>query len=145
MALITCKPLTLSYVRHGFIAQYYPHSTQLQYKAEMVNNMRHGSYEEYHRNGNLLYKGTFLYNRPIGQCDTYYDSGQLEASMTFNGYGNLEGKHTTYYPDGRLMCKAYFVNGVFHDYYSVFDENGKLLLLLHYDHGKKHTIVEYKE
>ncbi len=131
---------------HGFRVEYYSNSKQVHVHAETVNGMLHGAYHEYHKNGTPKYEGTFLYNRPIGQCKTFYDDGQLEASMTFNGYGNLEGLHWTYYPHGQLMCKAYFVNGEFHGYYSVYDEDGTLLMLRIYEYGtKKQSILEPKE
>lgn len=137
---------TLFLPLHGFRVEMYPNSKQMSIKAETVNGMLHGAYHEYYENGNPKYTGTFLYNRPIGQCKTYYEDGQLEASMTFNGYGNLEGLHWTYYPHGQLMCKAYFVNGEFHGYYSVYDEDGTLLMLRIYEYGtKKQTIVSPKE
>jgi antitoxin component YwqK of YwqJK toxin-antitoxin module len=47
------------------------------------NGKKHGYWEVYHSNGNLIYKGNYINGKRIGYWEDYYSNGCLSHKQYF--------------------------------------------------------------
>jgi antitoxin component YwqK of YwqJK toxin-antitoxin module len=66
---------------------------------------KQGFWKKSYPNGNLLYKGEFKDNKPIGKMLRYYESGGLQASLAF-GPDGYTAKAKLFYEDGELSAEG---------------------------------------
>jgi antitoxin component YwqK of YwqJK toxin-antitoxin module len=75
---------------------------------------KHGYWEEYWSNGQLLWKGNFVNGNRDGYWEWYYTHGQLISKGRYVN-DKREGYWEDYYSSGQLMRKGNFVNGRFQE------------------------------
>jgi antitoxin component YwqK of YwqJK toxin-antitoxin module len=70
---------------------------------------KHGPWEHYWQNGNLMHKGEFKDGQRVGYWEIYNRNG----SLRYNGIYNMNkcvGLWKTYYPDGTLHKIEFYAN-----------------------------------
>ena len=67
-----------------------------------------GTYEIYHDNGQLGYKGFYKDGKKDGIIETYYKNGQLWDRKTIKDW-KLNGLREVYTKDGTLIEKCFYV------------------------------------
>jgi antitoxin component YwqK of YwqJK toxin-antitoxin module len=75
---------------------------------------KHGYWEEYYDNGQLMRKGNFVNGNRDGYWEEYRPNGQLLWKGNYVN-GNLDGYWEWYYSNGQLMSKGNYVNGRFQE------------------------------
>ena len=79
--------------KHGYWEEYYEND-QLMSKGDYLNGKAHGLWEFYYVNGQLWYKGDYLNGKAHGLWEYYYSNGVL----SYKGYYDM-GKQVDYNPD----------------------------------------------
>ena len=72
--------------------------------------IRHGPFAQYHDNGQLEIKGTYIGGKRDGPWVFYHDNGQLWVEGTLK-VGVKDGLWISYYENGQLAYKGSFLNG----------------------------------
>jgi antitoxin component YwqK of YwqJK toxin-antitoxin module len=72
-----------------------------------AQGQRHGLWEQYHTNGQLSYKGTYINDMEHGPWVTYYDSGQLWVKGTYN-MGQRDGIFEWYNLNGSIKETRFY-------------------------------------
>jgi antitoxin component YwqK of YwqJK toxin-antitoxin module len=76
---------------------------------------RHGYWEIYYENDQLMSKGNYVNDKEHGYWEWYHDNGQLDSKGNYLN-GKLHGYWEAYYSDGDLDYKGYFDMGEQVDY-----------------------------
>jgi antitoxin component YwqK of YwqJK toxin-antitoxin module len=79
--------------KHGYWERYY-YNGQLICKGNYVNGKEHGYWEYYWSNGNLDSKGNYVNGKEHGYWEDYYSNGKLR----YKGYYDM-GNKVDYNPD----------------------------------------------
>ncbi len=79
--------------RHGYWERYY-NNGNLMYKGNYVDGNRHGYWEGYYENGKLKYKGNYVDGKEHGYWESYYYNGNLY----YKGFYDM-GEEVDYNPD----------------------------------------------
>jgi hypothetical protein len=85
--------------RHGYWERYYDNG-QLMYKGNYVNGKQHGYWEKYFDNGQLCYKGNYVNGEEHGYWEEYYSNG----NKFYVGYYDM-GKEVDYNPDEQKLIE----------------------------------------
>ncbi len=92
-----------------------------------AKGLRQGYWKKYYPNGNLIYKGFFKDNKPVGLFHRYYESGALKVKISYTEVNNL-ARATWFYENGSLAAKGNY-SGTAKDsiweYYSYYDNSLK--------------------
>ncbi len=75
-----------------------------------------------------------------GNWKSYYLN---EESLSFEGrflQGNEDGKHTYYYPNGKIKEERYYNAGQKVKSWSKYNEKGDLIIVIQYKEGKEYKI-----
>ena len=124
--------------------------------------MKQGHWKKHYPNGNLMYQGFFIDDRPSGLLNRYFEDGTLKATMEFYDQGS-RSRARIYYQGGGLAAEGNFIGsdkdstwryysyynnslssieryekGVLNGTQEKFYSNGQLLESLNWSHGKKH-------
>lgn len=90
--------------------------------------------------GDLLYRGTFTDDRPVGTFTFYYPGEQIKSILQYK----FEGKiiyAKLFHPEGTQMAKGKYVGREIRDsIWSFYDINGNVLSVETYRYGKKHGL-----
>ncbi|MBN1415550.1 MAG: hypothetical protein JW973_10655 [Bacteroidales bacterium] len=92
-----------------------------------ANGLKQGYWKKYYSNGNLMYKGFFKDNKPLGEMSRYYEDGALKVLMLFTGENDC-ARSTLYYQNGKLAAKGNYIGTVKDstwEYYSYYDQSIK--------------------
>ncbi len=104
--------------------------------------------EDYDENGNLIFLGSFLNQKPIGVHRFFDENGSVIQSKTYNVYheliaegivklnGNKDGSWTYYYPDQKIEAKGFYQNGEKSGKWIFYFRNGKVEQTGSYINGK---------
>jgi antitoxin component YwqK of YwqJK toxin-antitoxin module len=84
-------------------------------KGSYVYGTKNGEWFHYHSNGELIFRGAFIEDRP-------------------------EGKHKWWYPNGKIKKEGSFAYGEKNGTWKKYDENGVLLISIDYKDGKEYKI-----
>ncbi len=57
--------------------------------------------------------------------------------------GKREGEYNTYYENGNIKEKGYYINGLIEGEYNTYYENGNIYIRCLYKNGKIKNIIEY--
>jgi antitoxin component YwqK of YwqJK toxin-antitoxin module len=91
-----------------------------------VNGRPSGPMKIFHENGKISEEGIWENNRWKGNYKLYYENGQVQHEFTFNEAGRREGNQKYFYENGQTAIEGNFENGkesgVIKEYY----ENGDL-------------------
>jgi antitoxin component YwqK of YwqJK toxin-antitoxin module len=79
------------------------------------------------------YMGSFVNGKQNGVFLYYYPSGSYHQTCIY-GYGNLHGDYTVYNEEGKIVLKGQYKNGLKHGYWRDLDKN----LIGRYYKGKRH-------
>lgn len=119
------------------------------YQLDKNTNKKHGKYQEYDIEGNLVIEREFVADQAQGIEKNYYPSGKLEGKVTqerglyhgpFTYYyedgtikqegayvdNQMEGVLKTYYPDGTLKDVVTLVGGLTQGPFTEYNPNGTL-------------------
>jgi antitoxin component YwqK of YwqJK toxin-antitoxin module len=89
--------------------------------------LKQGYWKKYYPNGNLMYKGFFRDDKPVGEMKRYFKSGNLKAILVFNE-NSYYAKARVYYEDGTLASEGYYSDSEkdsIWKYYSYYDQKLK--------------------
>lgn len=90
-----------------------------------ANNMKQGFWKKTYPGGQLMYKGLFRDNKPVGEMRRYYESGSIKAFLNYDNKG--EKAHARlYYEGGQLAAEGNFFNSLKDSiwlYYSYYDRS----------------------
>jgi antitoxin component YwqK of YwqJK toxin-antitoxin module len=102
--------------------------------------LKQGYWKKSYNNGNLMYKGFFKDNKPLGKMIRYYESGGLQAILEFrNDIESTQAK--LYYEDGEISAEGNYINTLkdsLWKYYSFW--TGALVSEEYYIKGKKNGV-----
>jgi antitoxin component YwqK of YwqJK toxin-antitoxin module len=89
--------------------------------------LKQGYWKKYYPNGNLMYKGFFRDDKPVGELHRYFESGALKVVMEFTGT-NGDSRSVLYYENGKPAARGNYI-GTAKDstweYYSFYDQSLK--------------------
>ena len=77
---------------------------------DVKDGYKHGKFELYDLDGNLLMNGQTDSNRNVGKWQYFFEDGTLESEGNFN-YDHPDGKWTWYYPGGQIKEEGVYNNG----------------------------------
>ena len=89
----------------------------------LKNDLYHGSYLEWHPNGNLKQRLYFNEDKLEGLQEAFSSSGLLITRAHFSN-GIKSGPYSEWHPNGQLKVQAYFKNGNLDGDYIEWFENG---------------------
>jgi len=104
--------------------------------------------EKFDDNGNLIFQGSYLNQKPIGVHRFFDEKGRVIKSKTYNAYHQLisegivqlngykQGKWITYYPGGSQKAEGYYQNNLKTGSWNYYFSNGKLEQTGSYSNGK---------
>ncbi len=123
--------------------QYFTASGKLVSEGDMIEKNREGEWVYYHKKGNTvmtreLYKGGKL----EGKTTTYYPNGQVTEELTYVN-GIKEGENLYYSPDGVLLKKLKYRNDKLQGPAEYYDAHGNVTIKGNYRNGKKHGLWQY--
>lgn len=72
-----------------------------------AHNLKQGFWRKSYSNGNLMYKGFFKNDKPVGEMRRYFESGRLKALLIYNGTGE-SAKARLFYENGNLAAEGKF-------------------------------------
>lgn len=85
----------------------------------------HGTYTEYHSNGQVAEVTEYVYDRAEGKNLEYYENGTVKDEKNYqNNY--YDGQHKTWYSNGKLKSIVTYISGEAHGPALYYDINGKL-------------------
>ena len=97
--------------------------------------VRHGDCKEYHDNGKLKLKGSFIYDQPEGLILEYFDSGRQKSEKNYSG-GKQVGTWKNWLPSGQLRSVHSFnANGQLHGEAVSYDAYGGIQSKMKYTNG----------
>jgi|MDSW01.2.fsa_nt_gb hypothetical protein len=100
-----------------------------------ANEERHGLYEEYYPDGQIMRRSMFEHGQLHGDIMEYYPNGQIMRTGTFE-HGKRHGEFIRYYNDGGLMQVSNFQNGEPHGILLRYDHNGNRVQKNMFDQGR---------
>ncbi|MFP4024779.1 MAG: toxin-antitoxin system YwqK family antitoxin [Thiohalospira sp.] len=104
--------------------------------------------EDYDENGNLLFEGSYLNQKPIGVHRFFNVKGEVIKTKIYNPYhelisegivqldGKREGKWIDYYPEGKKRAEGYYNNGEKTGNWKFYFPNGRIQQTGSYINGK---------
>lgn len=112
-----------------------------------ANGLKQGLWEKKYPNGNLMYTGQFVNDKPVGEWVRFHENGKIKAQISYNGdrasaqlfdnqekliaqgvYINQEKEGTwKYFNNGRLVSEENFAHGVKNGICRTFYETGEIL------------------
>ena len=153
----------IGYKFYGVYLDYYPNGNVCR-KAFFTNNYLKGNYEVYYPNGKLKIRGQFNSDIPSVQTHLYEDNivGTLRKNTKLDFYSGRVGEWQYYTPDGEMMRKEYYKNGVLdeqqtYNYSFSYFESGNIKTiigkqrelysgeyLLYFDSGKLSKVFNFE-
>jgi antitoxin component YwqK of YwqJK toxin-antitoxin module len=88
---------------------------------------KQGYWKKYYPNGNLMYKGFFKDDKPVGEMKRYFESGNLKAILIFDEKTDYSSAKI-YYEDGTLASDGFYSGSKkdsIWNYYSYYDRQLK--------------------
>ncbi len=102
-----------------------------------ARNLKQGYWEKKYPNGELIYRGYFKDDKPVGEMKRFYESGALQAVLIYGETGEYV-RARLFYENGNLAAEGLYYNmekDSIWDYYSYYDES--LTLKESYNKGKR--------
>lgn len=112
-----------------------------------AKGLKQGEWKKYHKTGQLRYVGSFKNDKPVGEFQYFYDTGEIQRKITHNKNGSYSitfhktggpqsvGKYVNqkkdstwvYYDlDGYKIASEYFTGGLKNRIAYIFHQNGKI-------------------
>ncbi len=108
---------------------------------------KQGYWRKYYPNGELIYRGCFQDDRPVGLMQRFYEDGGLKAELVFSGISGT-ARATLYYRNGMPGARGKYTGQLRDSVWSFYSyHTGSLSCLESYNMGKKEgpTIKFYPE
>jgi len=103
--------------------------------SRLAEFVRHGDHKEYHDNGKIKLKGSFIYDSPEGLILEYYDSGRQKSEKNYHG-GKQVGIWKYWLPSGQLRSiQSFNANGQLHGESVSYDTYGGIQSKMNYSDG----------
>ena len=80
-----------------------------------INGLLNGIELNFDRNGKKISKKNWIDNLIIGPYETFYQSGILKSSTTYNSDGVKYGVYYEYFPSGNTSVKGRYIDGIKQD------------------------------
>ena len=81
------------------------------YTRNPTDSSRHGSYEAFTDDGQLVERANYTHDRLTGERRLYYPNGQVQYVETYVD-GEFQGPYRSYYPDGTLQLEGQYIDNV---------------------------------
>lgn len=104
-------------------------------------NLKQGFWKKHYSNGNLMYKGFFRDDKPVGEMRRYFESGALRAIFQYDREGN-RSKAVLYYENGEIAAEGNYIGSLKDStwtYYSYYNKN--VTGRENYNNGKRHGLT----
>jgi antitoxin component YwqK of YwqJK toxin-antitoxin module len=118
----------------------------LKSRLTFVNGKPDGYCWIYHENGKIMEEGVWKNSRWVGKYKLYYDNGQVQHEFSFNESGRRDGPQKYFHENGEIAIEGTFANGresgIIKEYY----ENGELRVEKNFNNGNVDlaSIKEYQ-
>ncbi|MDC8003389.1 hypothetical protein POV27_04965 [Aureisphaera galaxeae] len=123
--------------------QYFTASGKLVSEGNMIQKDRDGEWVYYHKKGSSVMTREFYKNGKLeGKKTTYYPNGQVTEELNFIN-GSKEGENLYYSPDGVLLKKLKYQNDKLQGAAEYYDAHGNVTIKGNYREGKKHGLWKY--
>lgn len=111
-----------------------------------VNGRPDGYAQMFHENGKISEEGNWKNSRWVGNYKLYYDNGQVQHEFVFSNSGRREGQQKYFYENGQLAIEGNFVNGKESGTITEYHENGDIKAQKIYNDGNVDvaSIKEYQ-
>ncbi len=136
---------TRTYKGKGGVAkvQYFTASGKLVSEGDMIEKSREGEWVYYHKKGNSVMTREFYKAGQLnGKKTTYYPNGQITEELNFV-QGTKEGENLYYSPEGVLLKKLKYRNDKLQGPAEYYDAHGNVTIKGNYREGKKHGLWQY--
>jgi antitoxin component YwqK of YwqJK toxin-antitoxin module len=100
-----------------------------------VNGRPNGAMKIFHENGKISEEGIWQNNRWVGTYRLYYDNGQTQHEFTFNESGRRQGNQKYYFENGQVAVEGNFENGKESGTIKEYYENGDMKAEKNYNDG----------
>lgn len=127
--------LLYDHVYQGEVEFYYL-SGNLHIKANYINDVLHGSYDEYYDSKNAIKMSTNYINGFINGKTVFFDEDGYSTYVEYHR-GLKQGKLVKYRPDGNTLMSEMYYNNVLEGAQKYFDVNGKVVKVVMYENGNK--------
>jgi antitoxin component YwqK of YwqJK toxin-antitoxin module len=104
-------------------------------KLTFVNGRPDGYAQMFHENGKISEEGIWKNSRWVGKYKLYYDNGEVQHEFAFNESGRREGPQKYYHENGQLAIEGNFANGKESGIIKEYYENGDLKAEKNYADG----------
>jgi len=108
-----------------------------------ANHLKQGWWKKTYPNGNLMYKGFFKDDKPVGTMFRYFETGLVKAILQYDEKGTY-ARARLLYEDGQLAAEGVFYNALKDStwsYYSYYDRS--LTARETYNKGSRHGMMVY--
>jgi antitoxin component YwqK of YwqJK toxin-antitoxin module len=89
----------------------------------------------YYPNGNLMYEGYFVEEKPVGTIKRYHENGKLKAIQQFATNDTVKVEY--FAGDGSQLAKGLFVKGQKQGVWEYFSKENRLVMVENYKEGLK--------
>lgn len=123
--------------------QYFTKTGKLVSEGNMLEKDRVGEWTYYHKNGTSVLTKEFYKNGKLdGKKTTYYPNGELTEEIS-HVMGSKEGNNNYYAPNGVLLKKLFYANDLLQGNAEYYDANGIVTIQGQYKAGKKDGVWKY--
>lgn len=106
------------------LAIFYHQNGNISTTVEVKNEMRNGPFKSYYETGKPESEGKYIDNTAVGEWKWYYNTGELMTKAHYNNEGNVDGKLTRYFKNGKKEQIEHYKNGKVHGVLTEFDTTG---------------------
>lgn len=125
-------------------------------KIEKKNNVYHGLYQVYFRNGQISQMGKYEDGYRVGKWYYYFPNGNIYLLISYqkepydptifhinSSFGNENGQYIRYYIDNTIEEVGFYLAGKLHGKRTRYYKNGKKHFEIQYQNGNKQGIAKY--
>lgn len=100
--------------------------------------LKQGYWEAIDREGNLVYAGHFVNDRPVGQMKRYFSTGELRVIMDYD-QTSVNAHARFFWPTGNIAAAGKYLNMRRDSVWTYYDQNeARVTSRVEYSDGKRH-------
>lgn len=123
--------------------KYFTVKGKLVSEGKMQDKDRIGEWIYYHeKSKNIMTREQYVNGKLDGKVTTYYPNGKITQETTYKK-GIKEGEDNYYSPDGILLKKLLYINDQLQGPATYYDAYGNVIIEGFYKEGKKHGLWKY--
>lgn len=123
--------------------KYYTIKGKLVSEGKMEGKARIGEWLYYpEKSANIITREFYKNDKLEGKVTTYYPNGKITEESNYSD-GNLNGPNNYYSPEGTLLKKLNYLDGELQGEAFYYDDNGNVLIHGFYKKGKKDALWQY--